>query len=160
LKKIVASAAFVLAGVTACAQTGTTPPAAAAPAAAPAPASAPAVVTELVKKDIVEGTGKTAETGKAVLVHYTGWLYDPAAPGMKGAKFDSSEGRPTPFGFVIGARRVIKGWDEGVPGMKVGGKRMLIIPPALAYGEKGSGSGKVPPNATLLFEVELIKLVN
>lgn len=162
LKKIVASAAIVLAGVTACAQTGTTPPAAAAPAAAPAPApaSAPAVVTELVKKDIVEGTGKTAETGKAVLVHYTGWLYDPAAPGMKGAKFDSSEGRPTPFGFVIGARRVIKGWDEGVPGMKVGGKRMLIIPPALAYGEKGSGSGKVPPNATLLFEVELIKLVN
>ena len=160
MKKIVASAAFVLAGVTACAQTGTTPPAAAAPAAAPAPASAPAVVTELVKKDIVEGTGKTAETGKAVLVHYTGWLYDPAAPGMKGAKFDSSEGRPTPFGFVIGARRVIKGWDEGVPGMKVGGKRMLIIPPALAYGEKGSGSGKVPPNATLLFEVELIKLVN
>ena len=160
MKKIVASAAIVLAGVTACAQTGTTPPAAAAPAAAPAPASAPAVVTELVKKDIVEGTGKTAETGKAVLVHYTGWLYDPAAPGMKGAKFDSSEGRPTPFGFVIGARRVIKGWDEGVPGMKVGGKRMLIIPPALAYGEKGSGSGKVPPNATLLFEVELIKLVN
>lgn len=162
LKKIVASAAFVLAGVTACAQTGTTPPAAAAPAAAPAPApaSAPAVVTELVKKDIVEGTGKTAETGKAVLVHYTGWLYDPAAPGMKGAKFDSSEGRPTPFGFVIGARRVIKGWDEGVPGMKVGGKRMLIIPPALAYGEKGAGGGKIPPNATLLFEVELIKLVN
>jgi FKBP-type peptidyl-prolyl cis-trans isomerase FkpA len=154
LKKIVASAAIVLASATACAQTGTTPPAAAAPAAAPA------VVTELVKKDIVEGTGKTAETGKAVLVHYTGWLYDPAAPGMKGAKFDSSEGRPTPFGFVIGARRVIKGWDEGVPGMKEGGKRTLIIPPALAYGEKGSGSGKIPPNATLLFEVELIKLVN
>ena len=154
MKKIVASAAIVLASATACAQTGTTPPAAAAPAAAPA------VVTELVKKDIVEGTGKTAETGKAVLVHYTGWLYDPAAPGMKGAKFDSSEGRSTPFGFVIGARRVIKGWDEGVPGMKEGGKRTLIIPPALAYGEKGAGGGKIPPNATLLFEVELIKLVN
>jgi FKBP-type peptidyl-prolyl cis-trans isomerase FkpA len=151
LKKIVASAAIALASATACAQTGATPPAA---------APAPAVVTELVKKDIVEGKGKTAEKGKAVLVHYTGWLYDPAAPGMKGAKFDSSEGRPTPFGFVIGARRVIKGWDEGVPGMKEGGKRTLIIPPALAYGEKGAGGGKIPPNATLLFEVELIKLVN
>ena len=154
MKKIVVSAAFVLASATACAQTGTTPPAAAAPAAAPA------VVTELVKKDIVEGKGKTAEKRKGILVNYTGWLYDPAAQGMKGAKFDTSEGRATPFGFVVGAGRVIKGWDQGVPGMKEGGKRMLIIPPALAYGEKGAGGGKIPPNATLLFEVELIRLVN
>ena len=160
MKNIVASAAILLASATACAQTGTTPPAAAAPAAAPAPSAAPAVVTELVKKDIVEGQGKVAVKGKGVLVNYTGWFYDPAAPGMKGAKFDSSEGRSTPFGFVVGAGRVIKGWDEGVPGMKEGGKRTLIIPPALAYGEKGAGGGKIPPNATLLFEVELIKLLN
>jgi FKBP-type peptidyl-prolyl cis-trans isomerase FkpA len=158
LKKIAASAAFVLASVTACAQTGTPPPAAPAPSAAPA--AAPAVVTELVKTDILEGKGKPAEKGKGILVHYTGWLYDPAAPGMKGAKFDSSEGRATPFGFVVGAGRVIKGWDQGVPGMKEGGKRMLVIPPALAYGEKGAAGGKIPPNATLLFEVELIKVVN
>jgi FKBP-type peptidyl-prolyl cis-trans isomerase FkpA len=154
LKKIVASLALVLASTTACAQTGTPPPAAAAPAAAPA------VVTELVKKDTLEGKGKVAVKGKGVLVHYTGWLYDPAAPDMKGAKFDSSEGRSTPFGFVVGAGRVIKGWDEGVPGMKEGGKRTLIIPLAMAYGEKGAGGGKIPPNATLLFEVELIKLLN
>jgi FKBP-type peptidyl-prolyl cis-trans isomerase len=156
LKKLVASTAIVLAGAAGCAQTQTAPQAAAAPAAAQAPAE----VKELVKKDIKEGTGKVAEKGKAVLVNYTGWLYDPAAPDMKGAKFDSSEGRATPFGFVIGAGRVIKGWDEGVPGMKEGGKRTLIIPPALAYGEKGAAGGKIPPNATLLFEVELIKLIN
>ena len=157
MKKIVASAAFVLAGVTACAQTGTTPPAAAAPAAAPAPApaSAPAVVTELVKKDIGEGQGKVAVKGKGVLVNYTGWFYDPAAPGMKGAKFDSSEGRSTPFGFVVGAGRVIKGWDEGVQGMKVGGKRKLTIPSDLGYGSRGAG-GVIPPNATLVFDVELL----
>jgi FKBP-type peptidyl-prolyl cis-trans isomerase len=114
----------------------------------------------LVKKDIVEGKGKTAEKRKGILVNYTGRLYDPAAPGRKPAQFDSSEGRSTPFGFVVGAGRVIKGWDEGIPGMKEGGKRTLIIPPAMAYGEKGAGGGKIPPNATLLFEVELIKLLN
>lgn len=148
MKNIVAAAALALASTTALAQAGTPP----APAA-------PAEVRELTKKDTKEGTGRVAEKGKAVLVSYTGWLYDPKAPDMKGAKFDSSEGRPAPFGFVVGAGRVIKGWDEGVPGMKEGGKRQLIIPPSMAYGEKGAGSA-IPPNATLLFEVELIKVIN
>lgn len=99
------------------------------------------------------------EKGKAVLVSYTGWLYDSKAPDQKGAKFDTSEGRATPFGFVVGAGRVIKGWDEGVVGMKEGGKRTLVIPPAMGYGAKGAGD-KIPPNATLLFEVEVIKMIN
>jgi FKBP-type peptidyl-prolyl cis-trans isomerase FkpA len=149
LKKVAVAAALTLLSATACAQMG----------AAPAVAAAPAEVKELVKKDIKEGDGKTAEKGKAVLVNYTGWLYDPKAPDQKGAKFDTSEGRVTPFGFIVGAGRVIKGWDEGVPGMKENGKRTLIIPASLAYGEKGAG-GKIPPNATLLFEVELIKVLN
>jgi len=151
LKNIAVSAAIILASATACAQTGA-PPAAAT-------ATAPAEVRELVKKDTKVGEGKVAEKGKAVLVHYTGWLYDPKAPDQKGAKFDSSIGRPTPFGFIIGVGRVIKGWDEGIPGMKEGGTRTLIIPPALAYGEKGAGAS-IPPNATLLFEVEFIKAIN
>ena len=131
-----------------------------ASAQAPAPA-APAEVKELIKQDItVPAEGKVAEKGKAVLVNYTGWLYDPKAKDQKGEQFDTSVGRATPFGFVIGAGRVIKGWDEGVPGMREGGKRRLIIPAAMAYGEKGAGNGKIPPNATLLFEVELIKLLN
>ena len=105
------------------------------------------------------GEGKVAEKDKAVLVHYTGWLYDPKAPDQKGKQFDSSVGRPTPFSFLIGRGKVIKGWDEGVPGMKKGGKRTLIIPPSMAYGERGA-AGVIPPNATLLFEVELIDVVN
>ncbi|HQZ46044.1 MAG TPA: FKBP-type peptidyl-prolyl cis-trans isomerase [Usitatibacteraceae bacterium] len=144
----VSAVAITLASVTACAQTGMAPDAA-----------APAVVKELVKKDTKEGKGKAVEKGKAVLVAYTGWLYDPKAPGQKGEKFDSSEGRATPFGFVVGAGRVIKGWDEGIPGMMEGGKRTLVIPPAMGYGAKGAGD-KIPPNATLLFEVELIKIIN
>jgi FKBP-type peptidyl-prolyl cis-trans isomerase FkpA len=147
LKNIVVAAALALASTTALAQAG-----------APAPA-APAEVKELITKDIKVGQGRTAEKEHAVLVHYTGWLYDPKAPDMKGAKFDSSEGRAAPFGFLIGRGRVIKGWDEGVPGMKEGGKRQLIIPPSMGYGEKGAGN-VIPPNATLLFEVELIKIVN
>jgi peptidylprolyl isomerase len=87
-------------------------------------------------------------------MHYTGWLYDGSA---KGAKFDSSVDRGRPFSFPIGTGRVIKGWDEGVADMKVGGKRTLIIPPALGYGAAGAG-GVIPPNATLLFEVELLEL--
>lgn len=149
----IAAIALVL---SACAATVAAPPEPAA--AAPAPA-APAEVKELVRKDLKVGEGRTAEKENAVLVHYTGWLYDPKAPDMKGAKFDSSVGRAAPFGFMIGRGRVIKGWDEGVPGMKEGGKRMLIIPPAMAYGEKGAG-GVIPPNATLLFEVELVKIIS
>ena len=96
-------------------------------------------------------------TGKAVLVHYTGWLYDPTKPDGRGAKFDSSLDRGVPFGFILGAGRVIKGWDEGVVGMKTGGKRTLVIPPQLGYGERGAG-GVIPPNATLMFDVELIEV--
>ena len=148
-----AAAIATLAAVTACAQTG-------APPAAPAkPAAAPAVVTELVKKDTKEGNGKLAEKGKAVSVHYTGWLYDPAAPGQKGKKFDSSHDRKIPFGFILGAGRVIKGWEEGVVGMKEGGQRTLVIPASMGYGDKGAG-GVIPPGATLLFEVELLKILN
>ena len=114
-------------------------------------------VTELKKMDVKQGTGAEAPTGRAVLVHYTGWLHDPTAPDGKGAKFDSSRDRGVPFGFMLGAGRVIKGWDEGVVGMKVGGQRTLVIPPALGYGERGAG-GVIPPNATLIFDVELIEV--
>lgn len=110
---------------------------------------------ELQKTDIKQGTGTEAVSGRPVLVHYTGWLYDPAAPETKGSKFDSSRDRGVPFGFFIGAGKVIKGWDEGVVGMKVGGQRRLVIPPQLAYGERGAG-GVIPPNATLIFDVELV----
>ena len=148
-----AAAIATLVAVTACAQTG-------APPAAPAkPAAAPAVVTELVKKDTKEGNGRMAEKGKAVSVHYTGWLYDPAAPEQKGKKFDSSLDRKIPFGFILGAGRVIKGWEEGVVGMKEGGQRTLVIPASMGYGDKGAG-GVIPPGATLLFEVELLKILN
>ena len=110
---------------------------------------------ELKKIDVKQGTGAEAIPGKAVVVHYTGWLYDTSKPDSHGAKFDSSRDRQLPFGFVLGAGRVIKGWDEGVAGMKVGGQRTLVIPPALAYGERGAG-GVIPPDATLIFDVELL----
>jgi FKBP-type peptidyl-prolyl cis-trans isomerase len=98
------------------------------------------------------GNGAEATAGKKVSVHYTGWLYN---NGVKGAKFDSSVDRGQPFQFTLGAHQVIAGWDEGVAGMKVGGKRMLIIPPELGYGARGAG-GVIPPNATLVFDVELL----
>ena len=94
-------------------------------------------VTELIKQDTKVGTGEEAVVGKMVEVHYTGWLYDPTKPDKKGAKFDSSRDRGTPFSFLLGAGRVIKGWDRGVVGMKVGGQRTLIIPPSMAYGAQG-----------------------
>jgi len=100
------------------------------------------------------GTGDTAVKGKPVQVNYTGWLY---IDGKRGAKFDSSLDRNTPFDFLLGARQVIAGWDEGVEGMKVGGKRELIIPPDLAYGSRAVG-GVIPANSTLDFEVELLKV--
>ena len=114
-----------------------------------------AMPNELKKIDVKQGTGAEASAGKPVVVHYTGWLYDTSKPDSHGAKFDSSRDRGTPFGFVLGAGRVIKGWDEGVAGMKVGGQRTLVIPAAMAYGERGAG-GVIPPNATLVFEVELL----
>ena len=116
-----------------------------------------AKVTELQIVDQKQGTGAEAVSGKAAIVHYTGWLYDPAAADGHGAKFDSSVDRGVPFGFIVGAGKVIKGWDEGVIGMKVGGKRTLVIPPNKGYGERGAG-GVIPPNATLLFDVELIEV--
>jgi peptidylprolyl isomerase len=102
--------------------------------------------------DTQAGTGATPKTGQTCVMHYTGWLYQ---DGKKGAKFDSSVDRGQPFEFPIGTGRVIKGWDEGVASMKVGGKRTLIIPPELGYGARGAGN-VIPPNATLLFEVELL----
>ena len=104
--------------------------------------------------DQLIGNGEEAVKGDAVEVHYTGWLYE---NGKRGAKFDSSLDRGEPFKFDLGAGRVIRGWDEGVAGMKVGGKRELIIPPELGYGSRGAG-GVIPPNATLDFEVELLKV--
>ncbi len=112
-------------------------------------------VTELIKTDVKVGTGAEAKAGQYVSVHYTGWLYDAAAPGHKGSKFDSSRDRGTPFNFPLGAGRVIQGWDQGVQGMKVGGQRTLVIPANLGYGARGAG-GVIPPNATLLFDVELL----
>ncbi len=102
--------------------------------------------------DTTPGTGAEARTGQQVTVHYTGWLY---TNGVQGAKFDSSKDRRDPFVFHLGAGMVIKGWDEGVAGMKVGGARTLIIPPDLGYGARGAG-GVIPPNATLKFDVELL----
>jgi len=102
--------------------------------------------------DTVVGTGASPRTGQICVMHYTGWLYQ---NGTKGQKFDSSVDRGQPFEFPIGTQRVIAGWDEGVATMKVGGKRTLIIPPALGYGARGAG-GVIPPNATLMFDVELL----
>ena len=103
-------------------------------------------------EDTVVGNGEVAQAGRPVQVHYTGWLYN---DGVKGAKFDSSKDRNDPFEFDLGGGSVIRGWDEGVQGMKVGGTRVLVIPPALGYGARGAG-GVIPPNATLMFEVELL----
>jgi len=125
-------------------------PAAAPDSSAPAPA-APALAFQ--KIDNVVGTGAEATDGAIITVHYTGWLYAPDAPGQRGARFDSSVGRE-PFVYNLGADLVIKGWNNGLKGMKVGGKRTLIIPASMGYGEKGSGT--IPPNADLIFDVELM----
>ena len=109
-------------------------------------------------EDTVVGSGATARAGSEVTVHYTGWLHDPAAPQQRGSKFDSSKDRNDPFRFDLGARMVIAGWDEGVQGMQVGGQRRLVIPADLGYGAEGAGGGVIPPNATLLFEVELLAI--
>jgi FKBP-type peptidyl-prolyl cis-trans isomerase FkpA len=112
-------------------------------------------VTELIKKDTVLGEGREAEAGFNVTVHYTGWLYDPSKPDGKGKKFDSSVDRHEPFVFFLGGGQVIQGWEEGFSGMKIGGKRTLIIPPNMGYGPYGAGA-VIPPNATLIFDVELL----
>ncbi len=138
-------------------------PAPAAEVAAAEATTAPATPTpsgsenmDLQKTDLAPGTGAEISSGQTALVHYTGWLYDAAAPENKGKQFDSSVGGE-PFEFPLGAGRVIAGWDQGVVGMKVGGKRRLVIPPVMGYGERGAG-GVIPPNATLVFDVELVEI--
>lgn len=128
----------------------------AAPAAPPvaAPAATPAAELKIIDRQV--GTGREVQSGRAALVQYTGWLYDDKAPENKGKQFDTSANRGLPFGFIVGVGKVIKGWDQGVLGMKVGGKRTLIIPPQLGYGDKDVGNGLIPPNSTLLFDIELV----
>lgn len=114
-------------------------------------------IATLQSTDVKVGTGSDATNGKAVTVHYTGWLYCGSAADKHGSKFDSSRDRGTPFTFTLGAGQVIRGWDQGVLGMKVGGQRTLTIPPSLAYGNQSPGAG-IPPNATLVFDVELMNV--
>jgi FKBP-type peptidyl-prolyl cis-trans isomerase FkpA len=121
----------------------------------PADTSGSAAVTVLKTTDTLVGTGATAAAGKTLTVHYTGWLYDEKATGQKGTKFDSSVDRGTPFVFVLGAGSVIAGWDQGMVGMKVGGKRTLLIPSSMAYGPAGR-LPTIPGNAALVFDVELL----
>ena len=124
-------------------------------ATAQAPAKTMTTQSGLKIIDTKVGTGAKPKTGQTCVMHYTGWLYDAGAKDNKGKKFDSSVDRGQPFEFPLGRGRVIAGWDEGVATMKVGGKRTLIIPPALGYGARGAG-GVIPPNATLIFDVELL----
>jgi FKBP-type peptidyl-prolyl cis-trans isomerase len=105
--------------------------------------------------DVKTGSGNPIKSGQTAVVHYTGWLFAKDADGNKGQKFDSSRERNEPFRFRVGAGEVIKGWDQGVAGMAVGGQRRLVIPPALGYGQRGAG-GVIPPGATLLFDIELL----
>lgn len=123
------------------------------------PAKNPNDPKRLIVEDIVLGKGKLAAKGKNVQVHYTGWLYDATAPGGKGKQIDSSLKRNEPWSFLLGAGKVIKGWDEGFKDMKVGGKRRLIIPSEMAYGKRGART-EVPPNAPLIFEIELLDVLD
>lgn len=113
-------------------------------------------VDKLVATDLKVGDGAEAKPGMEVLVNYTGWLYDEKAADKHGTKFDSSLDHGTPFSFVLGTGQVIPGWDQGVAGMRVGGKRELLIPADLGYGARGAGGGVIPPGASLVFEVELV----
>lgn len=122
-----------------------------APPATPAPQAETVLVT-----DLVAGIGDEALPGHTVVVHYTGWLFDPSAPDRRGRQFDSSRDRKQPFSFPLGAAHVIKGWEQGVPGMKVGGLRQLVIPASLGYGARNIADGLIPPHSTLLFEIELL----
>jgi FKBP-type peptidyl-prolyl cis-trans isomerase FkpA len=111
--------------------------------------------TTVVSTDLVVGTGTQAAAFRTVAVHYTGWLYDASKTDGKGTQFDTSVGG-TPFSFMLGVGAVIQGWDVGIPGMRVGGTRRLVIPPAMAYGSTGAANGAIPPNATLVFDVQLL----
>ncbi len=114
---------------------------------------------DLVVKEVEAGKGDAVvENRSGVLVHYTGWLYDGCAKDLKGDQFDTSTGRPVPFSFLVGVGKVIKGWDEGVLGMKAGSKRTLVIPPDKGYGERGAAGGRIPPGATLVFDVQVVAI--
>lgn len=151
---------FALAGAAlaaGCAQVPEGKPASAA--AAPAMRSACAKPpSELEMKDLQAGTGEAARFKTAVLVHYTGWVFDGCKPDFKGEEFDSSIGKPVPLSVMVGVGRVIRGWDEGLIGMKEGGKRLLVIPAHKAYGDR-SPTPKIPPNSALVFEVQLVKII-
>lgn len=135
-----------------------TAPAATAAATPDSPAAPTGTeIMAMQKIELEPGKGPEIKAGQNALVHYTGWLYDAAAPDNKGKKFDSSVDRNEPFEFPVGGGMVIKGWDEGVVGMKVGGKRRLVIPPDMGYGELGA-AGVIPPGATLVFDVELVEI--
>jgi FKBP-type peptidyl-prolyl cis-trans isomerase FkpA len=121
------------------------------------PTAAAPTISDLVKTDVVVGSGPAIAAGQQAVVHYTGWLYDASSPEQKGKEFDSSRKRGEPFRFNVGAGRVIQGWDQGVVGMQTGGQRRLIIPSFLGYGDRGGGD-VIPPNATLLFDVELLAI--
>lgn len=172
---VFAATLLALAAISAQAQTPAQPAAAAAPAtpatgaqpdaAAAAAPAAPLVVgsatpgpaaESLIVNDTKVGTGREATSGSTVYMHYTGWLYRPLAKNMRGRQFDSSIPRGEPLDFVLGTGRVIKGWDQGIVGMKVGGKRTLIIPSELAYGSRPAPGGGIPANSALIFDVELI----
>ena len=148
MRLLLMAAALLLTTCLALAQTGTTD-------SSTISSKMDAKLNELQKIDNKVGSGAEAIKGASVVVHYTGWLYAPAAPDHKGTKFDSSRDRNEPFVFPLGGGRVIRGWDEGVAGTKVGGQRTLIIPPDMGYGSRGAG-GVIPPGATLVFDVELL----
>lgn len=145
-------AAYATITLTACSREQPAPEPQAAETQAPAP------ITELQRVDLQVAPGEGISQGQRAVVHYTGWLYDPTAPDNKGMKFDSSRDRGQPFRFTIGAGQVIRGWEEGVQGMRAGSQRRLIIPSDLAYGESGAGGGVIPPNATLVFDIELLAI--
>ena len=167
MKRQVLAVAFAAAFAAGCAQTPESKPAAAAPAASPPPKVAAAPVRagckapprELEVKDLDPGRGEDrVRFRSAVMVFYTGWVYDGCKPDLKGEMFDTTSTRGAPFSLMVGAGRVIKGWDEGLIGMKKAGKRLLVIPPEKAYGAR-SPSPKIPPNSTLVFEIELGKII-
>lgn len=139
---------------------GLSPVAIAQPPAGGADATQPAADAaqqpKLIVEDLRPGVGQAAQAGMNLVVHYTGWLYQAGALGYRGRKFDSSKDRGQPLTFTLGVGQVIQGWDDGLVGMKVGGLRRLVIPPQLAYGDHNVGNGLIPPNSTLVFEVELL----
>ena len=146
--------------VAACAPSSQSPePAAPAPRAAAAPPRCEPPPKELVVKDLAPGTGKAVVAGNAVQVWYQGWLYDGCRADLKGTRFDGNVGAQVPLGLRVGAGRVIKGWDEGLVGLKEKGKRLLVIPPDKAYGARVFPDGRIPPGSTLVFEVELQAVV-